>query len=179
MPLIELGILAPHDRHEIETRTFVDASCRPPRMLPPALCRIKASWYHVSEGTRIPRSKGLTYIGYKLVVKDGMRYLSCHDGDRFEYALGVCARERATLQKCGGLYVCRSARSAAKAFSTVSRCDGRREEMPVLLRCACEGPFVEYGGDQIACSALTPLEEFPLADDASSVEDSEDEVCLY
>mmetsp|Transcript_31633 Transcript_31633/g.71106 ORF Transcript_31633/g.71106 Transcript_31633/m.71106 type:complete len:121 (-) Transcript_31633:29-391(-) len=32
----------------------------------------------------------------------------------------------------------------------------------LLLRCRCEGPFVEYPGGKIACSVLTPMDVQPL-----------------
>merc|ERR1719375_1735753 len=37
-----------------------------------------------------------------------------------------------------------------------------------MLRCACRGPFIDYGGGKAACSALTPLGEIPLPSDAET-----------
>mmetsp|Transcript_86330 Transcript_86330/g.241435 ORF Transcript_86330/g.241435 Transcript_86330/m.241435 type:complete len:149 (+) Transcript_86330:57-503(+) len=33
-----------------------------------------------------------------------------------------------------------------------------------LLRCLCEGPFVQYPSGKVACSRLTPVEELPMPD---------------
>merc|ERR1712061_13234 len=63
------------------------------------------------------------------------------------------------------------------------RIPARRGGFPVapraLLRCRCEGPFVEYPNGKIACSRLTPLEKLPMpvgylhfAPDARSIQHS-------
>merc|ERR1712087_224823 len=100
-------------------------------------------------------------IGYKVVAKVGQRFLSVWAGEGAEYALGVTAREEARTHHRGGLYVCLSL-DAASRHRIPARRGGLFMAPRVVLRCKCEGPFVEYPGGKIACSAITPLEELAL-----------------
>eukprot|EP00933_Yihiella_yeosuensis_P075107 TRINITY_DN84296_c0_g1_i1.p1 TRINITY_DN84296_c0_g1~~TRINITY_DN84296_c0_g1_i1.p1 ORF type:complete len:198 (+),score=25.04 TRINITY_DN84296_c0_g1_i1:73-666(+) len=100
-------------------------------------------------------------IGYKVVAKVGQRYLSVWAGDSSEYFLGVPSRDPARPNHGGGLYVCRTAAAAVQHRIPVNR-GGLFMAPRVLLRCQCEGPFVEYPGRKIACSQITPLEVLPM-----------------
>uniref|UniRef100_A0A7S4R316 Uncharacterized protein n=1 Tax=Alexandrium monilatum TaxID=311494 RepID=A0A7S4R316_9DINO len=104
---------------------------------------------------------GWDRMGYKVVAKVGRRYLSVWAGDDAEYVLGLPRRERARPCHGGGLYVCRSP-DAATRHRIPARRGGLFTAPRVLLRCLCEGPFVEYHGGKIACSGLTPLQELQL-----------------
>eukprot|EP00434_Breviolum_minutum_P038792 symbB.v1.2.034427.t1/scaffold4440.1/size39630/2 len=96
-------------------------------------------------------------IGYKV----GNRLLSIWAGDRMEYALGVIARDAARPKHAGGLYVCKT-RARALHHRVPARRGGLFFAPRLLLRCRCEGPFVEYPGGKIACSTLTPMEVLPM-----------------
>mmetsp|Transcript_66349 Transcript_66349/g.116240 ORF Transcript_66349/g.116240 Transcript_66349/m.116240 type:complete len:185 (-) Transcript_66349:47-601(-) len=105
--------------------------------------------------------QGADIIGYKVVAKVGDRYFSVWAGDSTEYRMGAVLRQPARPLHRGGLYVCRSA-DAAMRHRIPARRGGLYMAPRALLRCACEGPFVEYPGGKVACSGLTPLEELPL-----------------
>ncbi|CAE7662607.1 GPT1 [Symbiodinium pilosum] len=107
---------------------------------------------------RIPDFRG---IGYKVVAKVGNRLLSIWAGDRTEYTLGVTIRDEAGPNHSGGLYVCRT-QGAALRHRVPARRGGLFFAPRLLLRCRCEGPFVEYPGGKIACSALTPMDLQPV-----------------
>eukprot|EP00747_Dinoflagellata_sp_TGD_P190077 gnl/TRDRNA2_/TRDRNA2_51224_c0_seq1.p1 gnl/TRDRNA2_/TRDRNA2_51224_c0~~gnl/TRDRNA2_/TRDRNA2_51224_c0_seq1.p1 ORF type:complete len:229 (-),score=28.35 gnl/TRDRNA2_/TRDRNA2_51224_c0_seq1:65-751(-) len=100
-------------------------------------------------------------IGYKVVAKVGQRYFSVWAGESAEYVMSLESRDDASPNHRGGLYVCRSLEAAARHRIPV-RTGGLFVAPRVVLRCACAGPYVEYVGGKIACSALTPLEELPL-----------------
>mmetsp|Transcript_76978 Transcript_76978/g.178552 ORF Transcript_76978/g.178552 Transcript_76978/m.178552 type:complete len:139 (+) Transcript_76978:138-554(+) len=100
-------------------------------------------------------------VGYKVVAKVGPRYLSIWAGDSAEYVLGVQRREEARSQHRGGLYICRTAEAAAR-HHIPAHAGGLFVAPRVVLRCLCEGPFVEYLGGKVACSGLTPLQELKL-----------------
>merc|ERR1711933_288702 len=73
--------------------------------------------------------------------------------------------ENEALQKRrGGLYICDSPASAARQCIETSFAG---EALNVaLLRCACTGPFVDYGGGKAACSGILPCSEIPLPEDS-------------
>merc|ERR1712039_204333 len=100
-------------------------------------------------------------IGYKVVAKVGRRYLSVWAGEAAEYMLGVTAQEEARPYHQGGLYVCLSMEAAAR-HRIPARRGGLFVAPRVLLRCRCDGPFIEYPAGKVACSAITPMEELPL-----------------
>mmetsp|Transcript_110681 Transcript_110681/g.220001 ORF Transcript_110681/g.220001 Transcript_110681/m.220001 type:complete len:165 (+) Transcript_110681:56-550(+) len=100
-------------------------------------------------------------VGFKVVAKVGVRHLSIWAGDAAEYQLGLRTRDLARPQHGGGLYVCRSLEAAVR--HRVSQRRGGLYVAPrVVLRCLCEGPFVEYIGGKIACSELVPVQELPM-----------------
>jgi hypothetical protein len=98
--------------------------------------------------------------GYKLVAKVGQRYFSLWAGESAEYGLGKPMEEEALPDRRGGLYICDSAASAARQY--ISTTFAGDELCVAMLRCACRGPFVDYGGGKAACSVLTPCGEVPL-----------------
>eukprot|EP00439_Symbiodinium_sp_Y106_P058126 s572_g8.t1 len=67
------------------------------------------------------------------------------------------AKDEAGPNHSGGLYVCRTQAAALRHRVPVRR-GGLFFAPRLLLRCRCEGPFVEYPGGKIACSALTPVD---------------------
>lgn len=98
--------------------------------------------------------------GYKLVAKVGQRYFSLWKGERAEYEIGLPLDEEAMPDRRGGLYICDSPASAARQY--IATTFPGNALCVVMLRCACRGPFVDYGGGSAACSSLTPLGEVPL-----------------
>lgn len=108
-----------------------------------------------------PSLPGWDGTGYKVVAKVGPRYFSVWAGEGCQYGLGVTSTDAARPHHRGGLYVCRSLREAAEHYIP-SKPGGLFVSPRVVLRCLCEGPFVEYPGGKIACSALTPVEELAL-----------------
>lgn len=98
--------------------------------------------------------------GYKLVAKLGGRYYSLFAGRQMEYGLGSAAENVALRDHQGGLYFHASAFAAAQV-EVEARPEGLgAASVPrALLRCYCEGPFVEYPGGKMSCSRLTPLDE--------------------
>lgn len=78
-----------------------------------------------------------------------------------EYALGVTVRDEARPKHAGGLYVCKTEGGALR-HRVPARRGGLFFAPRVLLRCRCEGPFVEYPGGKVACTALTPVEVRPM-----------------
>nr|ABV22261.1 conserved hypothetical protein [Karlodinium veneficum]ABV22262.1 conserved hypothetical protein [Karlodinium veneficum] len=104
-----------------------------------------------------------TLIGYKVVARVGERFYSIWAGENAEYRIGFTARDEARPRHRGGLYVCRSPQAAVR-HRIPAKPGGLFVAPRALLRCACEGPFVEYPGGKIACSTLTPLEEMPMPD---------------
>mmetsp|Transcript_115293 Transcript_115293/g.359049 ORF Transcript_115293/g.359049 Transcript_115293/m.359049 type:complete len:178 (-) Transcript_115293:77-610(-) len=113
------------------------------------------------DSDNIGAATGWDGVGYKVVAKVGQRYLSVWAGDGAEYVLGLRKREQARPRHAGGLYVCRSPEAAAR-HRIPARRGGLFTAPRVLLRCLCEGPFVEYPGGKVACSSLTPLQELQL-----------------
>jgi len=99
--------------------------------------------------------------GYKVVAKVGQRYFSVWAGERAEYFMGHESRDEARPHHGGGLYVCRTAASAAR-HHIAAHAGGLYVAPRVLLRCRCEGPFVEYPNGKVAVSKLLPLEELPM-----------------
>eukprot|EP00930_Biecheleria_cincta_P089311 TRINITY_DN78592_c0_g1_i1.p1 TRINITY_DN78592_c0_g1~~TRINITY_DN78592_c0_g1_i1.p1 ORF type:complete len:179 (-),score=13.70 TRINITY_DN78592_c0_g1_i1:36-572(-) len=100
-------------------------------------------------------------IGYKVVAKVGSRYLSVWAAENTEYAIGVSVRDEARPNHGGGLYVCRS-QEAALRHRIPARRGGLFMAPRALMRCRCEGPFVEYSVGKVACTQLTPLEVLPM-----------------
>jgi hypothetical protein len=104
--------------------------------------------------------------GYKLVAKVGQRYFSLWAGESAEYEIGVEIRDEALPHRKGGLYICDSPASAARQYIATSF--PGKSLCVAMLRCACKGPFIDYGGGKAACSALTPLDEVPLPADGDA-----------
>eukprot|EP00929_Paragymnodinium_shiwhaense_P052802 TRINITY_DN26442_c0_g1_i1.p1 TRINITY_DN26442_c0_g1~~TRINITY_DN26442_c0_g1_i1.p1 ORF type:complete len:219 (+),score=37.51 TRINITY_DN26442_c0_g1_i1:78-734(+) len=100
-------------------------------------------------------------VGYKVVAKVGRHYFSVWAGDTAEYVLGVPAEETAQPNHGGGLYCCRTREAASRQKIAIRR-GGLFIAPRVLLRCVCEGPFIQYASGKIACSRITPLEELAL-----------------
>jgi len=98
--------------------------------------------------------------GYKLVAKVGRRYFSLWAGESAEYEMGLPIANEALPDRKGGLYICDSPTSAARQYVATSFPGNAL--CVAMLRCACRGPFIDYGGGKAACSALTPLGEVPL-----------------
>jgi len=111
------------------------------------------------------------HVGYKVVARVGARFFSVWAGESAEYRLGVASSDEARPRHGGGLYICRSA-DAALAHRIPVRSGGLFMAPRSLLRCACEGPFVEYPGGKIACSRLTPLELLPMPEGYSATRPS-------
>lgn len=103
--------------------------------------------------------------GYKLVAKVGGRYFSLWAGEAAEYEMGMPIKDQAFPERKGGLYICDSAASAARQYIATSFPGNAL--CVAMLRCACSGPFVDYGGGKAACSVLTPLGEIPLPSDGT------------
>lgn len=100
-------------------------------------------------------------VGYKMVAKIEDRYFSYYGNGRLEYELGVRVTDQAKTRLRGGLYCCRSPRSAMRQ-SLPNTMEVLRTAPKALLKCYCEGPYVEYEGGKIACSRITPVAELPL-----------------
>lgn len=106
-------------------------------------------------------AQGWDGVGYKVVAKLDARYFSVWAGVDAEYVMGMPAADEARLRHGGGLYVCKSFEAAIR-HRIPARRGGLFIAPRVVLRCQCEGPFVEYPGGKVACSRLIPLEELPL-----------------
>merc|ERR1740123_2242278 len=100
-------------------------------------------------------------VGFKVVAKVGARHLSIWAGDAAEYQLGLRTQDLARPRHGGGLYVCRSLEAAVRHRVPLKR-GGLFMAPRVVLRCLCDGPFVEYAAGKIACSELVPVEELPM-----------------
>jgi hypothetical protein len=99
-------------------------------------------------------------IGYKLVAKVGSHYFSLWAGSQLEYVLGQTIAEVAQPKHHGGIYICATPQDASRVKVPST---GEFAKFPrVVLKCECEGPFVQYEGNKFACSQLTPLEEVSI-----------------
>jgi len=105
-------------------------------------------------------------VGYKVVAKVGQQYYSIWAGHGTQYYLNITVRDQALPNRAGGLYISDTAWSAARQFipPNPSLASAQR----IVLRCACEGPFIERAGGKVQCSQLTPLEEVPVPEDDPS-----------
>eukprot|EP00746_Dinoflagellata_sp_MGD_P166257 gnl/MRDRNA2_/MRDRNA2_96021_c0_seq1.p1 gnl/MRDRNA2_/MRDRNA2_96021_c0~~gnl/MRDRNA2_/MRDRNA2_96021_c0_seq1.p1 ORF type:complete len:169 (+),score=25.82 gnl/MRDRNA2_/MRDRNA2_96021_c0_seq1:111-617(+) len=99
--------------------------------------------------------------GFKVVAKVGWRYFSVWAGEKNEYALRMQTSEPAQARHRGGIYFFRTLEAAVQ-FKIPPHRGGLAVAPRVVLRCFCEGPFVEYPGGKVACSKLIPVEEIPL-----------------
>jgi len=102
-------------------------------------------------------------IGFKLVANIGGQYFSLFAGMQVEYRLGETVEDDAQPQHRSGLYFCGTPAAAMKVSVGPSGGGGNINQADkAILKCECEGPFVEYSNGKFACSRLTPIEEVPF-----------------
>lgn len=109
-------------------------------------------------------------VGYKVVAKFQDCYFSLWAGEELlDFVLGETVRDQAlprsslgNPKKNHGICACSTAWEAARQHIP-SNYASRSGAEHVILRCVCEGPWIERRpGSKFACSRLTPLEELPM-----------------
>lgn len=113
---------------------------------------------------------GWDVVGYTVAARMGQpplreRHFCLWSLEAFRYDLGIPTRDEALMDPFNDhLLVVRSQEEVPSVHIAIAeklRRSGIGSAPRVLLRCSCEGPFLELSDGRVACSKVTPLEEMP------------------
>jgi len=126
---------------------------------------------HFCKDRRMRAMPGWALVGFTLVARMGKpplgdRYFSLWTVEAFRYELGeVVSDTTLTEPSQDHLWVVRALEDAERVPISIAekmRSSGIGSAPRTLLRCICDGPFVEHADGRIACTKLTPLDEVAL-----------------